>query len=193
MFTNAFDLVEDFVQQRNSSGAVALIGFQGTIYGPSAFGALSFFPKAQPMRADAVFDLASLSKVVSTTTIALKLMEENRLHLEDTIERFYPEAPLDKKPITIQHLLTHTSGLPAVAPLYQRPEFRNKKTALPTILSVPLVRKPGEAVEYSCVGFITLGLIMEHITGVELDILFQEYVSHPLEMLDTDTTHLQVR
>ena len=185
MFTQAFQLVEEFVTSRDTSGAVALIGYEGKTSGPKAFGNLSFFPHTEPVTADTIFDLASLSKVVGTTTITLKLIEEGLISLSDSLGKLIPTAPQDKSKITIQELLTHTSGLPAVYPLYQDARFRNKETALETVLKVPLSYATGSAVEYSCVGFITLGLVLEKLTGLPLDELFHEYVAEPLNLQNT--------
>jgi CubicO group peptidase (beta-lactamase class C family) len=185
MFTQAFDLVEKFVADRDSAGAVALVGYEGKETGPRAFGNLSFFPQPQPTNPDSIFDLASLSKVVSTTTITLKLIEDGVIRLDDPLGKLISNAPQDKINITIKELLAHTSGLPAVYPLYQDTRFRSKDTALETVLKVPLSYPTDTAVEYSCVGFITLALILEQLTGTTLDVLFQKLVAEPLKLKDT--------
>lgn len=185
MFAQAFQLVEEFVATRDTSGAVALVGYDGKVSGPKAFGTLSFFPHPQPISPNTIFDLASLSKVVGTTTVTLKLLEDELISLDDPLGKLIPKVPHDKINITIQELLTHTSGLPAVYPLYQDAQFRNKKTALETVLNVPLSYPTGTAVEYSCVGFITLALVLEQLTGTTLDVLFQQLVAEPLKLKDT--------
>lgn len=185
MFFQALEYVERFVAQRNSSCAAALIGSTEAMWGPYAFGSLSFFPDAEPAPPDTIFDLASLTKVVGTTTIALKLMEEGELSLAHTIGDFVPWAPPEKKHITIQQLLSHTSGLPAEAPLYESPLFGTEEGVLRAALSLPLHNAPGTAVEYSCIGFIILGKILERVAGIPLDALFRRLVAEPLELEDT--------
>ncbi|KLU40773.1 MAG: hypothetical protein AA931_04375 [Peptococcaceae bacterium 1109] len=185
MFSRALGYVGEFVTQRNASGAVAVMGSAHEMWGPYAFGHLSFFPGADPVLPDSLFDLASLTKVISTTTIALRLIEEGKLSLEQCIGDFAPWAPPEKHPITIQQLLSHTSGFPATAPLYESPHFHSGEGALAAALALPLSYQPGTAVEYSCIGFITLGRIIEQIAGKTLDRLFEEFVAQPLELEDT--------
>ncbi|HHY10135.1 MAG TPA: beta-lactamase family protein [Firmicutes bacterium] len=185
MFTKAFQTVEHFVSAKNTSAAVALVGFQGKLYGPHAFGSLSFFPNPKPARTNTVFDLASLTKVVATTTIALKLWEEGIFSLDDKIGTLTAGVPNDKGEITIRQLLTHTSGLPAVFPLYKDPRFKEKETAWAALFEIPLSYKTGTAVEYSCVGFIILGLIMEQLASSSLAALFEKFVAEPLALKDT--------
>lgn len=185
MFERAFQTIEEFIATRDASGAVALVGYKGKTAGPFAFGHLSFFQDPKPVPRDAIFDLASLSKVVSTTTITLRLMEDGLLKLDDRLGKLLPGVPAEKTPITVQQILSHTSGLPAVFPLYQDPEFKQKETALQTVLNVPMSYPIGTKVEYSCIGFITLGFILERLTNKTLDQLFKEIIADPLGLTDT--------
>lgn len=185
MFKDALQLIEEFVAKRDTSAAVVLIEHQGHIISHAAYGHLSFFPEAQQATADTIFDFASLTKIVSTTTIALRLIEEGLFKLDDEIGQLIQDVPLDKQAIKIEHLLTHTSGLPATFPLYQNPKFKDPKTALQTVLEVPLERPIASSVEYSCVGYILLGFIMENLSKSSLDRLYQDLVANPLELTDT--------
>lgn len=185
MFTKAFQTVGKFILTRNASAAVGLVGREGKVHGPKAFGTLSFFPNPKPTLPNTIFDLASLTKVVSTTTIALKLMEEGVFSLDDKIGTLTANVPWDKKEITVRQLLTHTSGLPAVFPFYQDPRFREKEAALARLWEVPLSYKTGTKVVYSCVGFIALGLILEQLATTSLDVLFKKMIAQPLGLKDT--------
>lgn len=142
----------------------------------------SIYPIKEPLEEDSLFDLASLTKLVSTTMIALKFIEEGKLSLQDTIDTFF-EAPVDKKLITIKQLMTHTGGFKSTFRLDQR--SKSNKECIKLILEEPLEIKPGENVIYSCMGYILLGKILEQVGGTGLDILSREYVFNPLEMSHT--------
>ena len=185
MFTKALMYVNEFITNRNATAAAVLIGTKDQCWGPYTYGHISFFPEAPETQADTIFDIASLTKVVSTTTLALKLMEEGAFSLNSTVGSIYPEAPTDKKPITIAQLLSHTGGFPVHAPLYEEPRFVPGEAALKTALNVPLSHDPGRRVDYSCIGFILLGCLIEPITTQFFEQLFRQYIGEPLELKDT--------
>ena len=130
-----------------------------------------------------LFDMASLSKILGATMIAFRFLEEGRLRLYDTVEAFFPEAPADKKDITILCLLTHTGGFPAHFLLSK--EIRDPADAARGILEHPLAYAPGGDPVYSCMGYILLGKILEKIGGEALDVLAQKHVFDPLGMTNT--------
>jgi CubicO group peptidase (beta-lactamase class C family) len=163
-------------------GAAISIGDKnGEIYS-NFYGYRALQPASLPMECDTMFDMASLTKIFSTTMVALKLIEKNKLRLEDTLSLFFC-APKDKKDINITQLMTHTSGLPADIDLEK--EADSPAGACTAILNTPLLAKPGALVEYSCLGFILLGKICETIAGAGLDILAREYVFEPLGLTST--------
>lgn len=135
-----------------------------------------------PATPNTLYDIASLSKIVSTTMIALRFIEEGRIRLYDTLERFFP-APPDKKDITIMHLMTHTSGIPAH--YYLSDETDDPACAARVILAHPLEQAPGTGPIYSCMGYILLAKILEQVGGAPLDELAQKYVFGPLGMTRT--------
>lgn len=135
-----------------------------------------------------LFDLASLSKVVSTTMVALRFLEEGLLSLTDRVGDIFPQAPADKREITVFHLMTHTSG---ISPFF----FLSKAApgpegALEAILARPLVQRTGEGPIYSCMGYILLGKILEKVGGAPLDVLARKWIFDPLGMSHT-TYHPQ--
>ena len=135
-----------------------------------------------PATPHTLYDIASLSKIVSTTMIAFRFIEEGRIRLYDTLERFFP-APPDKKDITILHLMTHTSGIPAH--YYISDETDDPADAARVILAHPLEQAPGTGPIYSCMGYILLAKILEQLGGAPLDVLAQNYVFDPLGMTHT--------
>ena len=139
-------------------------------------------PAPLPLREDTKFDIASLTKLLSTTMIALRLLEQGELSLNTPVSAYW-DCPADKSAITLKHLLTHTSGL---HPSYHlEKEAASPSEAVFSILHSPLVDPVGTRVHYSCMGFILLGRTLEQITGQRLDILFQQLVARPLGLCST--------
>ncbi|MFD2369013.1 serine hydrolase domain-containing protein [Brevibacillus sp. GCM10020057] len=133
----------------------------------------------QPVTSDTLFDLASLTKVTATLPAILLLLQEGRIRLDDPIGSYFPDCPPDKSAITIAQLLTHTSGLPA--DLAER--RRDSTLVLPELLyQQKLLAAPGKQVEYSDLGMIWLGLLIERVTGEMLDAFVTRRVFSPLGM-----------
>jgi len=138
----------------------------------------------EPVKEDTFFDLASLSKALSTTLIVYSLIEEKKMGIDDTLQNlFNRDIPKDKQGITVRHLLSHSSGLisyksyfKSLAPERSR---RNRDVLLQYILAEPLEYKPETDCQYSDLGFILLGYIVENLTGKALDINFEERVTAP--------------
>jgi CubicO group peptidase (beta-lactamase class C family) len=140
------------------------------------------YPEKLPIDNNTLFDMASLTKVMCTTIVTMKLIELGELHLSDTLDYFF-DSPLDKSNITIKQLMTHTSGLPASINFYT-PKI-SYDDVLKEILSSGLCEIPGTKVVYSDNGFILLGIICEKVTGKTLEVLSQEMIYKPLRMSNT--------
>jgi CubicO group peptidase (beta-lactamase class C family) len=136
---------------------------------------------ARPMRYDTVFDLASLTKVVATTTVTLALAGAGSLGLDDAVRGYLPRVRWD---VTIRDLLTHTSGLPTSVKYYEW--CSSREPVLRALFGTPLEAPPGTRVVYSDLGFMTLGEIVAAVTGSPLDVVFRELVASPLAMTDTE-------
>lgn len=165
-------------------GAVTLVARSGQVVAFEAMGNASIEPQLAPMRVGNVFDVASLTKVVATTTAVLLLLERGLVSLDDRVDRFFPQTsgyPIGEA--TIRHLLTHTSGLSGWVPLYEQiPKFGG---LLEAIVHVPLNAPPGMQVEYSCTGFILLGCLVQELAGESLSDFVGREVFAPLGMKDT--------
>lgn len=181
-------LTEQAVEDGIAPSFALAIGERGTTLLKQVWGNASITPHVIPADEDTAYDLASMSKVFSTTMIALRFIEEGTLALTDTVGMFFPSNPV-KSEITIQQLLTHTSGLPAH--FFLEKAVRSPYDATQAILDVPLISAPGEEVTYSCMGYILLGKILEEIGRMPLDLLAQKYVFTPLEMFSTAYLPLQ--
>lgn len=149
-----------------------------------ALGEAMTTPERRPMRRDSIFDLASLTKAVATATAIMSLVEQGHLRLNDPIESFLPQfrGPW-KSEVTIWHLLTHTSGLPLKPELHHDyPEPAQLRSA---IYNMPLLAPPGQAFNYTCLGFHLLADVVERVSAVTLDTFLHNNVFGPLKMEDT--------
>jgi CubicO group peptidase (beta-lactamase class C family) len=139
---------------------------------------------ARPVDTATVFDIASLTKVVGLTTMCMLLVHEGKLDLDALVQRYVPafRGP-GKERVTIRHLLTHSSGLPAWRPLYT--EATTRATAVALADTTPLTSEPGATSVYSDIGIIVLTQVVEAITGQRLDALLEARLFGPLGMRDT--------
>jgi CubicO group peptidase (beta-lactamase class C family) len=137
--------------------------------------------------AQTLWDLASLTKVVGTTSAVLQLVGDGRVALDAPVQRYLPEwTGRDKGRVTVRHLLTHSSGLPAWRPLYK--EATGPASALALAIATQLDTVPGARYVYSDLNFILLGTIAARVGGRPLDVYLRERVFRPLGMLDTRYT-----
>lgn len=138
----------------------------------------------RPVQPDTVFDLASLTKVVATTTVTLVLAGQGLIRLDDQVVKHLPAATQLAAPeVTVRQLLTHTSGLPSSVKFYEWCADRDQ--LLRELHATPLEVPPGTRVAYSDLGFMMLGEMAAAVTGEPLDTLFRRLVSEPLGMADT--------
>ena len=178
------DLVEEAIRENHLPGAVILVGQNERILYRKAFGHRSVVPDLEPMTIDTIFDLASLTKVVVTTTSVMQLVEAGRISLEDPVTRYIPQFKRHgKSGITVRHLLTHMSGLrPGINPARR---WRGYRAAIEQIVDDVPVTPPGERVVYSDLNFILLGEIVRRVSGMSLDQFAHEHLFKPLGMHDT--------
>lgn len=178
-------LIEDAVHAGAIPGAALAIGRHGKLVRLRGYGRLDPRPGFAPVTDSTIYDIASLTKVVGTTTAAMILVDEGRLDLDAPVARYLPEwnGSDAKRRVTIRHLLLHTAGLPAYAPLWR--EHAGREAFLHQITHLGLQYRPGSKVVYSDLGMILVGLIIERITGVTLDEFLEERVFQPLGMIDT--------
>lgn len=136
-----------------------------------------------PMRQDTIFDLASVTKTFTTVAV-LQQVEAGTVALDEPVATYLPDfAAKGKEGVTVRHLLTHTGGLPAWLPLYSRYDTVEERFA--AVLGVQPAAEPGEEYVYSDLGLITLGLLVEKVTGQRLDEAIAARITEPLGMADT--------
>lgn len=174
------------VKERYFPGAVSYIAKERETIEVRS-GKQTYDSKAPCTTLDTIYDLASITKVVATTTAVMQLIQKKDIRLDDRVCKYFPEfVGGGKENISIKELLTHTSGLPGPAPLYKN--TKNKQELIDAIFSISLEFSPGEKRLYDDLGFILLGLIVEKITGQRLDKYCIKNIFAPLGM--TDTTFL---
>lgn len=175
------ELLTQRVERREIPGGVLVAGRgRDTVLEVVAGKAVDTNDVQIDMDRDTLFDLASLTKVCATLPAILTLVEDGLLALDDPLAMYFPSyAEGLKARVTIRHLLTHTSGLPAGDTLYTE---ANPSASWERALRVPLEREPASRVVYSDIGFILLGGLVEAVSGAPLDAFVRERVHLPLGM-----------
>ena len=177
-------LVDAAIARHELPGAVVLIGRGDAVAYHKAFGRRAVEPSPEPMTEDTIFDLASLTKVVATTTSVMKLVEEGRIRLAEPVAQFIPGfGRYGKSGITIRHLLTHTSGLRPDLEL--EVEFHGADEAIRRAVEEVPTASPGERFVYSDINFFLLGDIVGRVSGERLDRYAKAEIFDPLGMKDT--------
>jgi uncharacterized protein YbbC (DUF1343 family)/CubicO group peptidase (beta-lactamase class C family) len=174
-------LVNQDIAEKKLPGAVVIVGRKGKIVYRKAFGNRSLVPTIEKMTVDTIFDVASLTKVVATSTSIMVLLERGQLRLSDTVGKFIPEIEdKDAKTITIQQLLNHVSGY---APDFDlREKWTGRGGMLNALYKEKLRTAPGSRFVYSDIGFIVLAEIIQRVTKQEVAEFADENVFAPLRM-----------
>ena len=172
------------IQTGRIPGAVILIGNQGKVVYRHAFGFRELKPKKSPMTTETIFDLASLTKVVATSTAVMQLVEKGEINLDDPVAKYWPEFKTNgKEQIKVCDLLTHYSGLrPA---LDSQPKWAGYDAALRMIEEEKPIFSPETNFIYSDINFIILGELISRISGKPLDVYCADHIFGPLGMKDT--------
>lgn len=160
--------VEQAIAEKDLPGAVVLVGHKGKIVYRQAFGNRALVPSVEKMTVDTIFDLASLTKVVATTTSVMKLVEDGKLRLNDTVGKYFPEIQDERaKRVTIRQLLTHTSGY---APDFDLKEkWSGQDGMLQALYKEKLRDLSGTQFVYSDINFEILGALVLKLSGKPLD------------------------
>ncbi len=184
--TNPFSGASSFLRASRAlgafPGAVVYAGLNGRMVFSDAVGTYGI-DDTSDVDTNTVYDLASITKVVSTTTAVMLLTAEDKIDLDATVSTYIPEFRAGAAGVTVRHLLTHSSGLPAFRRLYL--ETDTPEAALDTVLATELLDRPGSSYIYSDLGAILLGLIVERVAGQPLDRFVTQRVFEPLGMSST--------
>ncbi|HEX8186868.1 MAG TPA: serine hydrolase domain-containing protein [Pyrinomonadaceae bacterium] len=179
------DMLAGRIEAGDFPSAVYLVAEAGRVRFAGALGDAVREPVRHPATLGTVYDLASLTKPLVTGMLLARLVERGAVGLDAAVSEYLPEfGSGDKRGVTVRHLLTHTSGLPAWQPLYL--STGGDRDRVPGhIAAQPLERAPGERVVYSDLGFITLGLLAESVTKTRLADLARREIFEPLELKRT--------
>jgi uncharacterized protein YbbC (DUF1343 family)/CubicO group peptidase (beta-lactamase class C family) len=177
------DTIKQAIEQGRIPGAVLVVGHNGSIVHLKAYGKRALVPLPEAMTVDTVFDCASLTKVIATTSAMMKLFEEGKYRLNDKVTDYIPEYQGGKSDITIRNLLTHFSGLrPDVD---TKPEWSGYKTGIRLATIDKPTGPPGARFVYSDINFILLGEIVHRISGDLVSDYVRKTVFLPLGMKES--------
>ena len=180
-------IIERSIAEGTIPGAVLVVGHDGAVIYRKAYGNRALEPRREAMTLDTIFDLASLTKVISTTTAVMQLFEQGKVRLNDPVAKYLPEfAQNGKEDITVRQLLTHYSGL---APdLDLKTPWLGKETAYRMASAETPAQAPGSQFTYSDINFVVLGALVERVSGEALDAYTARHSFAPLKMTHTRYT-----
>jgi uncharacterized protein YbbC (DUF1343 family)/CubicO group peptidase (beta-lactamase class C family) len=177
-------IIQQSIGDGNIPGAVLIVGHDGKVIYRKAYGNRALEPRREAMTLDTIFDLASLTKVIVTTTAVMQLVERGKLRLNDPIAKYLPEFSQNaKEDITVRQLLTHYSGLEPDLDL--KTQWQGKETAYRMAFSEAPADPPGSKFSYSDINFIVLGALVEKISDETLDAYATQHIFRPLNMTHT--------
>ena len=185
-FAEVDGAVRDGIRRGLYPGAVVIIGRRDSVLYTRGYGHYTWNPSSRVPDADsALWDIASITKVVATAATALRLVDQGRLDLHSPVRRYLPRFSGGlKNQVTVRMLLDHTSGLKSYVPIYQKAR-RSRTRATDLLYAQPLMRAPGDSAEYSDLNALFLGLVIEKVTGLPLDKAAAKEVFTPLAMTQT--------
>ncbi len=187
-FSGVSTLVNQAIAAKKLPGAVVLVGHDGKTVFEKAYGNRALEPAVEPMTEDTIFDMASLTKCLVTATAVMQLYEAHKLQFDDPVAKYLPEfAANGKQRVTIRELLTHYSGLPEDVSLKDAWGLAapDKAEGVRRAMNATLDSAPGTHFKYSDINFITLGALVEKISGETLEVYAQEHIFAPLKMTHT--------
>ena len=183
-FTGVDSIIYNGITEKAFPGAALLINLDGKIIYKKGFGKFTYESDSPDVKPSTIYDLASLTKVIATTTAAMICIDRKYFTLDDKVEKFIPDFKAnDKENITIRNLLLHNSGLPAWEKFYDK--NLTKDQILSDIYSSKLGYKTGSKTVYSDLGMIVLGKVIEKVTNSSLDKFCKKEIFEPLGMNDT--------
>jgi CubicO group peptidase (beta-lactamase class C family) len=189
VFESAFSILREAIDQGAFPGAAVAVTHHGRLIALKALGRFTYELNSPPVMPTTLFDLASLTKVVATTAMAMVLYERGLLDLDTPVTAITPEfnhaAEKDSRRgnVTLRMLLGHSSGLPAYEKLFLKSRTRDE--LLQAAFVTPLAADPGIRAEYSDIGFIILGTALERLADEPLDRFCQREIFAPLGMANT--------
>jgi CubicO group peptidase (beta-lactamase class C family) len=186
IFARGFEVLRQGIAEHAFPAASVAVTHRGQLIALKALGHFTYEENAPTVSTGSIFDLASVSKVVATTTMAALLYQRGLLDLNAPVVAVVPEFARNEprcRQVTFRMLLAHSSGLPAYEKLFMKAPSRDELLA--AAFGVRLVADPGTKAEYSDIGFIVLGVALERLADEPLDIFCQREIFGPLGMIRT--------
>jgi CubicO group peptidase (beta-lactamase class C family) len=188
-FARSFQVLRDAIDQHAFPGAAISVTWRGEIVALSGTGRFTYEPDSSAVQRETVYDLASVTKVVATTPMAMILYDRGLLDIEAPVMSLVPEFGGNhsddprRAAVTVRMLLAHASGLPAYVRLFEK--HRTRDEMLRAAFATRLESDPGTRAEYSDIGFIVLGELLSRVAGEAIDTFCQREVFGPLGMSHT--------
>jgi uncharacterized protein YbbC (DUF1343 family)/CubicO group peptidase (beta-lactamase class C family) len=183
-FAQVDEMINAAVAHGTIPGGVLLVGHNGKVVYRKAYGMRSLEPDREQMTADTIFDLASLTKCIATTSSVMKLVEQGKIRLNNPVASYLSEfAKNGKGDITVRELMTHYSGLREDLDL--KTPWKGRETAYQMVMNEKPIFPAGSRFLYSDINFITLGFIVEKVSGMSLDQYAAKNIFAPLGMTET--------
>ena len=177
------EVINQAIAQDRLPGAVLLVGHNGQIVYRKAYGQRALVPQPEAMTVDTIFDCASVTKVIATTSSLMRLFEQGKFRLNDKVTDYIPEFQGGKSDITLRNLFTHFSGLQPDVPL--KPEWTGYDTGIHLACATKPAGPPGVRFVYSDINFILLGEIVHRLSGKMLSDYARQHIFLPLGMQET--------
>ncbi|MFQ6616538.1 MAG: glycoside hydrolase family 3 N-terminal domain-containing protein [Fidelibacterota bacterium] len=183
-FLEAKKVLASAIEDSVFPGAQVVVTREGEVLWSYTVGKQTYDPKSPSITEETIYDLASVTKVSATTPLIMKLVERKLLSLDEPVYHFFPTfRGKGKETVTVRHLLTHSSGLPAYVRFFE--EGVPPEEVVPTIVGTELDFPPGDSTVYSDLGLILTGAIIQKVTGQSLDVLAKNWIYEPLGMKRT--------
>jgi CubicO group peptidase (beta-lactamase class C family) len=176
-------IIQEAIRAGEIPGAIVVVGHKGRVVFERAYGDRALVPQRESMTLDTVFDVASLTKVVATTSAIAKLVEEGKVRLNEKVTYYLPEFQGGKSDITVRNLLTHFSGMRPDVDL--EPAWSGYETGIRLATSDRPIWLPNARFVYSDINFVLLGEIVQRMSGKTLAVYTREKIFEPLGMSDT--------
>jgi beta-N-acetylhexosaminidase len=177
-------VMSDAIQDHAFPGGQLLVAKDGAVVYNKSFGSFEYNSKSAKVSASTIYDIASVTKVIATTSAIMRLYDEEKILLDDSVMKYIPEfRNHDKEKITIRNLLLHNGGLPAFKRLYLT--CKSPEEVLDSVYQTETIYSAGDSTVYSDFNFILLGKIVENISGVTLDKYADSVFFKPLGMTST--------
>ena len=177
-------IMNEAIHEHAFPGGQLLVAKDGAVVYNKSFGSFEYSPGSSKVNASTIYDLASVTKVIATTSAIMRLYDEEKIRLDDSVMKYIPEfGNKGKEKITIRNLLLHNGGLPAFKRLYLT--CKSPEEVLDSIYQTEMIYPIGDSTVYSDFDFILLGKIVEKISGVTLDKYVDSVFFKPLGMPST--------